>query len=83
MIIFFFFFFDEEADTTVPVQLDEQDIDPQELEFYMDETIRKVWDYQKEEWYFSIIDVVKYLTDSTNPNNYWNMMKKRLKMNFD
>lgn len=77
-IAFFFFMFDEEADTTVPVQLNEQDIDPQELEFYMDDTIRKVWDSQNEEWYFSIIDVVGILTDSETPKRYWSDLKKRL-----
>lgn len=79
MIIFIFFFFDKEADTTVPVQLDEQDIDPQELEFYMDDTIRKVWDIQKEEWYFSIIDVCQVLTDSNDATAYWRKLKQRLK----
>lgn len=33
----------------------------------------------KEEWYFSVVDVVGVLTDSPNPNNYWKVLKKRLK----
>ncbi len=37
--------------------------------------IRKV--LHSEEWYFSVIDVVKILSESTNPRNYWNMLKKR------
>lgn len=40
--------------------------------------IRSVWDPEKEEYYFSVVDVVKALTDSTNPRNYWNMLKKRM-----
>jgi DNA-damage-inducible protein D len=37
--------------------------------------IRKVW--LDEQWYFSVVDVVKILTDSTNPNDYWYRLKKR------
>lgn len=42
------------------------------------EEIRSIWDSEKEEYYFSVVDVVKALTDSTNPRNYWNMLKKRM-----
>lgn len=41
------------------------------------EEIRSIWDSEKEEYYFSVVDVVKALTDSANPRNYWNMLKKR------
>ena len=37
--------------------------------------IRKAW--HNEQWYFSIVDIIEILTDSTNPSNYWNMLKKR------
>ena len=40
--------------------------------------IRSVWDSEKEEYYFSVVDVVGALTDSSNPRNYWNMLKKRM-----
>lgn len=40
--------------------------------------IRSVWDTDKEEYYFSVIDVISALTDSNNPRNYWNMLKKRM-----
>ena len=33
----------------------------------------------EEQWYFSIIDVCEILTDSSNPRNYWNMLKSRLR----
>lgn len=49
------------------------------LHFFEDKTIRSAWDEEKEEWYFSIVDVVEVLTDSPNPNNYWKVLKKRLK----
>lgn len=76
---FFFFFFDENTDTTVPVSVDELNIeDEQELEFIMDETIRKVWHAGEEEWYFSIVDVCQYLTDSADGRNYWKVLKNRL-----
>ncbi|MCI8519134.1 MAG: Bro-N domain-containing protein [Clostridia bacterium] len=42
------------------------------------EEIRSIWDSEKEEYYFSVVDVVKALTDSSNPRNYWNMLKKRM-----
>ncbi|MCR5766037.1 MAG: phage antirepressor protein [Treponema sp.] len=41
--------------------------------------IRTVWNEQEEEWYFSVVDVVGVLTESVNPNNYWKVLKKRLK----
>ena len=37
--------------------------------------IRRIWHH--DEWYFSVIDIVLVLTDSSNPRNYWNMLKKR------
>jgi len=41
--------------------------------------VRRYWDKNKEEWYFSIIDIVNILTDSTNPRRYWSDMKSKLK----
>ena len=70
--------YDDETDTTVPVSADEIDIeDEQELEFIMDETIRKVWKPKEEEWYFSIVDVCQFLTDSTDTKQYIKKMKQR------
>ena len=40
--------------------------------------IRKLWDAKLEKWYFSVVDVVAALTDSTNPQVYWRVLKKRL-----
>ena len=40
--------------------------------------IRSVWDSEKEDYYFSVVDVISVLTNSNNPRNYWNMLKKRL-----
>lgn len=76
---FFFFMFDAETDTTVQVPVEELGItDEQELEFIQDETIRKVWDQLRGEWYFSIIDVIEYLTGTDRPRKYWSDLKKQL-----
>lgn len=40
--------------------------------------VRRVWDAEKEQWYFAIVDVIKVLTDSPNPAVYWRVLKKRL-----
>ena len=40
--------------------------------------IRSIWDSEKEDYYFSVVDVISALTGSNNPRNYWNMLKKRL-----
>ena len=40
--------------------------------------IRSIWDSKKEDYYFSVVDVIGALTDSNNPRNYWNMLKRRL-----
>ncbi|MCR4733789.1 MAG: phage antirepressor protein [Treponema sp.] len=41
--------------------------------------IRTAWNEEQEEWYFSVVDVVGVLTESENPNNYWKVLKNRLK----
>ena len=40
--------------------------------------IRSIWDREKEDYYYSVVDVIGALTDSSNPRNYWNMLKSRL-----
>ena len=41
--------------------------------------IRSIWDSEKEEYYFSVIDIISALTDSKIPRNYWSDLKRRLK----
>ena len=60
----------------VPVEADIE-VD-EELEFFFNEKVRKVWHKQKEEWYFSIVDVCQVLTDSADGRKYWNKLKQRL-----
>lgn len=48
------------------------------IQLFEDRRIRTAWDEEKEEWYFSVVDVVAVLTDSPNPQTYWRVLKKRL-----
>ena len=53
-----------------------------EIKLYENKQIRSVWDDEKEEWYFSVVDVVGVLTEQENArgsSNYWAVLKKRLK----
>ena len=49
--------------------------DKLELSLFGQKHIRRIW--HKEEWYYSIIDVVAFLTDSTDPRKYWAAVKAR------
>ena len=49
------------------------------IQLFEDKKIRSAWDEGNEEWYFSVVDVVAVLTDSTDPNAYWRKLKQRLK----
>ena len=49
------------------------------IQIFEDKKIRTAWNEETEEWYFSVVDVIGVLTDSPNPNNYWKVLKKRLK----
>ena len=46
---------------------------------FEDSEIRSVWDSEKEEYYFSVVDVVGALTESKEPRKYWSVLKLRLK----
>jgi hypothetical protein len=49
------------------------------IKLFDEKRIRTQWDDSQEKWYFSIVDVVGVLTGSENPNNYWKVLKNRLK----
>lgn len=49
------------------------------LKLFENSKIRTAWDSVDEEWYFSIVDVVSVLTESTDGRKYWNKLKQRLK----
>lgn len=48
------------------------------MQLFENQPIRSVWDEEKEEWYFSVVDVVQVLTDSVDGRKYWNKLKQRL-----
>ncbi len=48
------------------------------IELFKGKKIRRVWDAKKEKWFFSVVDVVAVLTESSNPQVYWRVLKKRL-----
>ena len=50
------------------------------IQLFEDQKIRTAWDAEKEEWYFSIIDVISVLTDTANPRRYWSDLKRKLKI---
>lgn len=50
-----------------------------DLKKFEDALIRTAWDAEKEEWYFSVVDVCSVLTDSVDARKYWNKLKQRLK----
>ncbi len=49
------------------------------IQLFEDQPIRTAWDEEKEEWYFSVVDVVRVLTDSKDPLAYWRKLKQRLR----
>lgn len=50
-----------------------------DIKLFEQKKVRSLWDEALEKWFFSIVDVVGVLTDSPNPNNYWKVLKNRLK----
>ena len=50
----------------------------EEIKLFEGHKIRYVWDEEKEQYFFSVVDIIQVLTDSTNPQTYWRVLKKRL-----
>ena len=48
------------------------------IKLFEERKVRTIWDDEQEKWYFSIVDVISILTDSTNPQAYWRKLKQRL-----
>ena len=53
--------------------------DNSSIQLFEDQKIRTAWDAEKEEWYFSIIDVISVLTGTANSRRYWSDLKRKLK----
>ncbi|MBU1130467.1 hypothetical protein KKE45_04075 [Patescibacteria group bacterium] len=49
------------------------------IRLFENKKVRVQWDEQNERWFFSIVDVIAVLTDSSNPRKYWSVLKTRLK----
>ena len=49
-----------------------------EIKLFESQGIRRHWDAESEKWYFSVVDVVGVLTDSSVPKRYWSDLKKKL-----
>lgn len=46
---------------------------------FNNETIRTVWDKEEEKYYISVVDIIRTVSESNNPQTYWRVLKKRLK----
>ena len=49
-----------------------------QIKIFEEKKVRTIWDAEKEDWYFSVVDVVAVLTESDRPRKYWNDLKKKL-----
>ena len=49
------------------------------IKVFENKKIRTHWDAEKEDWLFSVVDVISALTDSKNPQTYWRVLKNRLR----
>ena len=56
--------------------VDEEETKTQ-IKLFEEQKLRTVWDSEKEEWYFSVVDVVQILTDSKDPKQYIKKMRSR------
>ena len=50
------------------------------IKLFEDKKVRSLWNESEEEWYFSVVDVIEVLTESSDPKDYWYRMKKREKL---
>ena len=49
----------------------------EQIQLFEEKKVRTVWDDEKEEWFFSVVDVVEVLTDSADPKQYIKKMRAR------
>lgn len=50
-----------------------------EIKLFENSQIRSAWDSEKEEWFFSVVDVVQVLSGSSNPRRYWSDLKRKVR----
>lgn len=71
------YIYDDKEGKTNAISIDKKNMVDEDLEFFNDHSIRKVWHSGEEEWYLSIVDVVQVLTDSSDPKQYIKKMRAR------
>ena len=49
-----------------------------QIQSFNDAKIRMVWDNEKEQYFFSVVDIIQVLTDSPTPRRYWSDLKRKL-----
>ena len=49
----------------------------EKIQLFENKKVRTVWDEEKQEWFFSVLDVIEVLTDSKDPTDYFKKMRKR------
>ncbi len=49
-----------------------------QIQLFENAKVRYLWDEEKQQYFFSVVDVIHVLTDSSNPQTYWRVLKKRL-----
>ena len=49
------------------------------IKLFQSQEIRSHWDADKEQWYFSVIDIIQALTGNERPRKYWSDLKNKLK----
>lgn len=49
------------------------------IAIFEDQPVRRAWNGKEEKWYFSVVDIMKILTDSVDAGAYWRKLKQRLK----
>ena len=56
-----------------------EEINNTQIKLFEEKQVRTLWDAEKEDWYFSVVDVVAALTESKDPAAYWRKLKQRLR----
>jgi hypothetical protein len=51
-----------------------------DVKLFENKRVRTAWDEEKQDWYFSVVDVVEVLTGTDNPRRYWSDLKRKLKI---
>ena len=56
-----------------------EEINNTQIKLFEEKQVRTLWDAEKEDWYFSVVDVIAVLTESKDPTAYWRKLKQRLR----